>query len=242
MQSFFIYTYGGYGDMIATIFNGMARLFASNSEYFTSVGKLSMSVGAVWAATRAIFNANIGFFGKAWFAPTFLAFTFFFTPKASVIIHDEVANTQHKVDNIPFAIAFFSSTPSIISHYIASQVEEQFKTVDMSSRPNLMFGAKLIARFKEVKVQDPVLLENFKEFMRQCFIRPWIMGNILDKKQAAETTDNLFAFMKANQANNFGMYYKQAGGNVVFKTCVENTEVILTALAKEAKSDKLLSY
>ena len=63
-MDYVIYTYGGFAEMIATIFNAMARLFATDSEYFTVVGKMSLTVGAIWAGTRAIFNTNIGIFGK----------------------------------------------------------------------------------------------------------------------------------------------------------------------------------
>ena len=59
MDNFIIYTYGGQGELVAQIFNGIARIFGTNSEYFTVVGKFAMSLGAIWAATRAIFNTNI---------------------------------------------------------------------------------------------------------------------------------------------------------------------------------------
>ena len=88
MDNFIIYTYGGQGELVAQIFNGIARIFGTNSEYFTVVGKFAMSLGAIWAATRAIFNTNIGMFGKEWFFPVFLSFTFLFTPKSNVLIID----------------------------------------------------------------------------------------------------------------------------------------------------------
>ncbi|WP_371220680.1 hypothetical protein ACA348_05620 [Orientia tsutsugamushi] len=44
------------------MFNGIGRVFASNSEYFTPVGHLALTIGGIWAATRAIFRGNIGIF------------------------------------------------------------------------------------------------------------------------------------------------------------------------------------
>ncbi|WP_371254136.1 hypothetical protein [Orientia tsutsugamushi] len=72
------------------MFNGIGRVFASNSEYLTPVGHLALTIGGIWAATRAIFRGNIGIFAK-----------------------DEVSmNAPVKVDNIPIGIAMFASLSS----------------------------------------------------------------------------------------------------------------------------------
>ena len=241
-MDYIIYTYGGQGELVAGIFNSIARLFATNSEYFTVVGKFAMALGAVWAATRAIFNANIGIFGKEWFFPSFLAFTFLFTPKTDVVIHDAINKNTYAVANVPYAIALFSSLPSKISHYLAEEIEDQFQIADQarSSHNGLMFGAKLVSKFKDIKVQDHVLLDNAKNFIKQCYIRPWVMGNILGKRQEAESTDDVMGFLRANKANNFGIYYKKQDGDIEFKECPELTEPILSAIETEARSDKIL--
>jgi conjugal transfer mating pair stabilization protein TraG len=106
-MDYVIYTYGGNGELVAQIFNGIARLFASNSEYFTAVGRLSMSIGAIWAATRAIFSTNIGIFAKHWFFPTLAVFTLLFSLKTTVVINDKITRTNYTVANIPFGVAFF---------------------------------------------------------------------------------------------------------------------------------------
>jgi conjugal transfer mating pair stabilization protein TraG len=130
----------------------------------------------------------------------------------------------------------------MISNFVASKIEDEFQTVDnlQSSRTGLMFGAKLVGKFKDVTIKDPVLLANAKEFTRQCFIRPWIMGNILGKRAEAESSDDLLTFMRTNKANNFGIYYKNQDGSVIFKTCSEITDPLLSAIEKEAKSSKIL--
>ncbi|KJV70622.1 putative traG protein [Orientia tsutsugamushi str. UT76] len=45
-----------------------------------------------------------------------------------------------------------------------------------------MFGAKAVAKIRDVQIHDPVTLTNTKEFLRQCFMKPYIIGNILGKK------------------------------------------------------------
>ena len=119
MHEFVIHTYGGQ-ELLQNVLNAIGRLFANDSEYFTPVGIFSLSVGAVWASTRAIFNGNVGIFGKQWFMPSFLMLTLLFAPKVSVWIKDDVAyNSPVKVDNIPFVIGAVASLPSRLSHSLS---------------------------------------------------------------------------------------------------------------------------
>ena len=243
-MEYMIYTFGGQAELINNIFNGIARVFASNSAYFTPVGKIALTLGAMWAGTRAMFNANIGIFGKQWFLPTFLAFTLLFTPKATVWIKDDLANTVHKIDNIPFAIAFFSSLPSTISYSLAEIIEKELNIADSvrSSRTGLMFGAKLVAKFREIKIQDPILLDNAKQFCKQCYMKPWVMGNILGKKKDAEETPNMLTFINNNIPHNFGIYYKNpADGVISFKDCQEVAPLLTAQMRGEANSPHLLT-
>ncbi|KJV55198.1 putative traG protein [Orientia chuto str. Dubai] len=57
-----------------------------------------------------------------------------------------------------------------------------------------MFGAKAIAKIRDLQIQDPITLTNTKEFVRQCFMKPYVIGNILGKKKAAaqQTNDMLY--------------------------------------------------
>jgi conjugal transfer mating pair stabilization protein TraG len=55
-MDYIIYTFGGNAELIKDIFNAIAMIFKTDSNYITAVGKFSMTIGAVWAATRAIFK------------------------------------------------------------------------------------------------------------------------------------------------------------------------------------------
>ncbi|KJV71065.1 conjugative transfer TraG domain protein [Orientia tsutsugamushi str. TA763] len=46
-MDYVIYTFGG-GDLLWHVFNGIGRVFASNSEYFTPVGHLALTIGGIW--------------------------------------------------------------------------------------------------------------------------------------------------------------------------------------------------
>ncbi|BAG39863.1 putative conjugative transfer protein TraG [Orientia tsutsugamushi str. Ikeda] len=103
-MDYVIYTFGG-GDLLWHVFNGIGIVFASNSEYFTPVGHLALTIGGIWAATRAIFRGNIGIFAMEWFFPSIFIFTLLFAPKATVWLKDEVSmSAPVKVDNIPCMI------------------------------------------------------------------------------------------------------------------------------------------
>ncbi|KJV71668.1 hypothetical protein [Orientia tsutsugamushi] len=79
-MDYVIYTFGG-GDLLWHVFNGIGRVFASNSEYFTPVGHLALTIGGIWAATRAIFRGNIGIFAMEWFFHRYLFLRYYLLPK-----------------------------------------------------------------------------------------------------------------------------------------------------------------
>lgn len=243
-MEYMIYTFGGQAELIYNIFNGIARAFAADGDYFTIVGKFALTVGGVWVGTRAIFHANIGIFGKDWFFPIFLAFTFLFAPKATVWIKDDLAGTAYKIDNIPFAIAFFSSVPSTMSYAMAEKIERELTIADSirNSKAGLMFGAKLVGKFRDLKIQDPVLLDNAKQFCKQCYLKPWVMGNILGKRKEAESATNMLAFINSNIPQNFGIYYRDPETrDLSFKDCREAVTLITAQMQQEVRAPKLLA-
>lgn len=234
-----LYTYGGQ-DLVVQVFNAIARIFQTDSEYFTPVGTLSLAIGGVWATTRAIFNQNVGIFGKSWFFPTFLSITLLFTPKATVWVKDDVLkNAPIKVDNVPFAVAFFASLSSTISHALSEVVETELMPAQgvMSTQSGLMFGARLVGKIKDVHIEDPILLENTKAFCKQCFTKPFLMGNLMGKRFDAMKSKDMLSFVKENMPRNFGIYYKAADTGIVsFKTCHEALSLIEQGLAAEMLS------
>ena len=152
MHDYMIYTYGGQ-DILQQVFNAIGRIFASNSTYFTPVATFSLSLGAVWAGTRAIFNGNVEIFGKQWFVPSFLALTLLFSPKTTVWLMDDVrGNAPVKIDNIPFAIGAVSSLSSRLSYSLTEMIEDHLLPAHWLKSRNtpLMFGAKAVAKIKDL--------------------------------------------------------------------------------------------
>ncbi|WP_371253875.1 conjugal transfer protein TraG [Orientia tsutsugamushi] len=245
-MDYVIYTFGG-GDLLWHVFNGIGRVFASNSEYFTPVGHLALTIGGIWAATRAIFRGNIGIFAMEWFFPSIFIFTLLFAPKATVWLKDEVSmSAPVKVDNIPIGIAMFASLSSQTSYFVSKMLENHLLPAyeGLSSRKTgIMFGAKAVAKIRDVQIHDPVTLTNTKEFLRQCFMKPYIIGNILGKKAAAQQTNDIIGFIEQNIPNNFGIYYREPSNlGISFKTCRQATPLIKAAIHKELNEGLLTNF
>nr|WP_050755376.1 MULTISPECIES: conjugal transfer protein TraG N-terminal domain-containing protein [spotted fever group] len=236
-MDYVIHTFGG-GDILWQIFNGIGRVFASDSEYFTPVGKFALTIGGIWAGTRTIFKGNIGIFAMEWFFPSFFIFIFLFAPKATIWLKDEVSmSAPVKIDNIPSGVAFFSSVASRMSYTLSEMLEKHLLPPDEglnSRKTGIMFGTKAVGKIRDIQIQDPITLTNSKEFLRQCFMKPYIIGNILGKKAEAQQTNDIISFIEQNMPNNFGIYYRDPGNSAIsFKTCKQATPLIKGAINKE---------
>lgn len=228
-----VYSYGG-GEMLWTIFNGLALIFKSNSPYLTSVGYLSMLIGGIWAATRAIFQANIGIFAKTWFIPSYAILSLMLVPKTTVNIVDEVDPIfkSDRVDNIPVGIALIASTASTVSRALTEEIESVFPTPEnlkyISAGP--IFGARLAAQSRYVRIKDPIVRSNIKNFMRQCFFWPFVASNLKGLKSEALTTPDILGFIKTNPHPWLGVYWQHFDGQVEFmdcKACVDHVADIM---------------
>lgn len=243
LSNWIVYSYGNI-DILWRTFNALSMICASDSTYFTSVSKFALTVGGLWAACRAIFKGNIGIFATQWFFPTFFLFVFMFVPKTTVWLKDEVANQQYKIDNIPAGIAIITSISTSLSHALAERIETYFRVASpvnqLSDFPpgqtSIMFGAKAVGKIKEIQIQNPNTLNNTKEFLRQCFLKPYIIGDLQGKKSLALESENILQFIEENMPNNFGIYYKSPNGTdrVVFKLCKDALSLIKTSIALEA--------
>lgn len=242
LNSWVVYSFGSI-DVLWRTFNAISMICASDSTYFTSVSKFALTVGGLWAACRAIFKGNIGIFATQWFFPTFFLFVLMFVPKTTVWLKDEVANQQYKVDNIPAGIAIITSVSTSLSHALAERIETYFRVADPVNsasdfppgQSSIMFGAKAIGKIKEIQIQNPNTLNNTKEFLRQCFQKPYIIGDLQGKKSLALASENILQFIEGNMPNNFGIYYKGPNGTdkAVFKLCKEALPLIKASIALE---------
>ncbi len=217
-----LYVYGG-GEILCKVFNGVALLFKSENPYFTSVGTLTMGIGLLYIAARAIPQASLSLFFKSWFLPTFLLVALFYGPKASVHIIDKVDNNfqYNKVDNIPVGVAAVASLSTHFSTYLAETVETVFTTSDAQrfSKVGPLFGAKLIHAANTLTIKDPLMRENLKDFTRQCFAWPYVFSNLDPGKKAALETNDMLGFIESNPHPLLGIYWREPNGQASFVDC-----------------------
>jgi conjugal transfer mating pair stabilization protein TraG len=244
MNEFVIYTYGG-GDLLAEVLNAIGRIFQSDSAYFTPVGKFALIFGTIWAGVMAIAKSNIGIFGKDYLVPSFLILTLLFAPKTTVWVKDEVSlKAPQKIDNIPLGVSAFVGLSSQLFHWVTVAVEDNLMPVDglKSHKAGLLFGAKAVAKLQDLRIEDPNLLQNAKEFTKQCWQKPFVIGNLLGKKTEAMKSDDLLQFLKDNTPEWFGVYWKEDDGTVTFKTCRAAIPLIAAGIAKETNDTALRKF
>lgn len=237
METFPIYTFGG-GEILGHIFNGMAMIFQSDNDYFTPVAELALLVGGLWATLRAFYGYNVGIFGKQWFVPTFLILTVFFTPKSTVHIIDKSnpAHRYEKIDNIPSGIALVASVSSNISYHVTEMIEQHIRPLQSDAytytKTGPLFGAKILASTKDLRIADPNARENIKKFMNQCYTWPFVITNVAGKRQIATETDDILGFVTQEAHPSLGMYWAGEDGKATFKQCKEAVPLVRHALTQ----------
>lgn len=239
-----IYTYGG-GDLLVAVFNAIAMIFKSDSTYLTPVGTMAMTLGGVYIGIKAIFKGDIGLLGKSWMIPSMIAFVLLFSPKTTVWIKDEVAlSAPVKIDNIPFGISFFTSLSSVVSHHLSKLMEETLMPVSTAgaTQTGILYGAKAVAKLRDVQIQDPIMLQNVKEYLRQCSMKPYGLGNFGGHKYALLNAKDILAFLDTNPAKCFGIKPINPDGSIgKFMTCTEAGKMVKKAVEAHSKDPLLLS-
>ena len=234
-----IYTFGG-GEALWKVFNGIAMIFSSHSGYMTGVMKLSMAIGGLWAAFRAILGGNMGILGRDYFVPTYLILNLLLIPTTSVHIVDEVNPTfkYSKVDHVPMGIAVVASTASRISKLVTDKLEQAFTPAEANryGKTGTMFAARLVSMTREMRVSDPVVRQNLKDFVRQCFTLPLVWTNLLAGRKAALETDDILGLIASHPHSWLGSYWRNwsgRGGETIFLYCKDGAAKAREVLTAE---------
>ena len=236
MNEFWIHTFGG-GSEVVSVLRFLQWLFASDSRYLTSVGTWSLSLGATLVIIKTVLKGDIGTLGR-FMLNTSLVFVFLFGTKATVWVKDEVSigRAPVAVSGIPFAVAFVAGMSSHISFALTEKVEDNYLNGNRNvyaSHAGVMFGANVVSKLKDVQIRDPLTLRNTKEFVRQCYMLPYVIGDFGGLKSTAIKSTDILEFLSEHPAKNFGIYYNVAGGGVEFKKCSAAIGLIKADLAKE---------
>jgi conjugal transfer mating pair stabilization protein TraG len=224
-MDYVIYTYGG-GEILWKIFNGLALFFKSDSAYLTGVVKLSLAIGGLWAALQAIYKGSMGILARDYFIPAYLILNILLLPKTSVHIVDEVSSDfkYAKVDNVPLGIAAVTSTASKLSRFMTDRIEQSLKTAEAThfGKTGSMFAARLVSMSRDMRIVDPVIRQNMKDFVRQCFTLPFVWTNILAGKKAALESTDILGLIASHPHQWLGSYWRNwadKGGETTFLSC-----------------------
>ncbi len=242
-MEYVIYTYGG-GDLLDSVFNALAKIFETDNKYLTPVGSMALMLGGVYAAIKATFKGDIAIIGKHWMIPSIIVFLVLFSPKTTVWIKDEVTRTAPiKIDNIPFGISFFTSIGSTVSHHLSVLIEETMLpgNAGRATTGGILYGAKAVAKIRDIQIQDPILLKNTKEYLRQCYMLPYVIGNFGGKKLDAQKAKDLLDFLTKYPAKRLGIKPTNKDGSVAnFMTCKEAGIMLKADINAESRSPLLM--
>lgn len=238
-----IYTYGG-GEFVAKVFDGIAMIFGGQNKEFNAVIQLSMVIGAFWISIKAIYGHNIGIFAKSWFVPSLIILGVFVGPKTRVNIHDISGYVTQK-DHIPYGIALVTSVSSMIGHRVTEMIEDTLKPVDDNpayrfGKTGPMFGAKVLASMKNIRIHDATLRDNVKEFMNRCYTWPYVITDIQGKREEALQSSDILGFVQENAHPGLGMYWKE-GGETSFKACSVAAREVKTKIEGDSRGEGVLT-
>ena len=242
-MEYLIHTYGGGNELVAVL-NAVAMIFKSDSTYLTPVGTMALTLGGVYAAIKGLLKIDISFIGKDWLVPSLIIFTLLFAPKSTVWVKDNTAGTAPvKIDNIPIGISVFTHVSTTVAHHLSELIEETMLPVGVGRAESggILYGARAVGKIRDIQIHDRTLLRNTKEYLRQCYMKPYVIGNFGLHKEKAIRADDLLEYLIANPAKCFGIKPVNPDGTVgQFMTCTEAGKMIKKGVVAESKDPNLL--
>ena len=239
-MEYVIYTFGG-GEILWKVLNGIGILFNSKNHYFSMMAGLVASMSLIFVGGAALFQGAPMHFLRQWFFPVFLVTNLLFGIKATVNVIDLVDGNHQfsRVSNVPLGLAAIGSLTSTVSKHVTEAIENTFGSVDGNSKytsTGLMFGARLASMAKTVRIKDPIMQENLKEYVTRCFMLPYVFTNIDPGKKAALESEDILAFIEANPHPSLGVYWRDNEGNSTFKKCSECSAAVKGVISLEVEN------
>lgn len=164
-----IFTYGG-GQGLYDIFNAIASLTNYKGGVLVSFAFLSLIFGTFWGVIHAFFSQKLEMIFLHFAVPACLFWTSLISISTPVLITDILAQTEHKVDNVPYLFALFCSMASELGYTVTKQLES------VLHKPNdpqylsagLIFGAQTALDFGKYRLTNANLERNLNNFCKKC--------------------------------------------------------------------------
>ena len=172
-----IITFGN-GEILKGIFDAIAIcLNAHSGTLYIPLIRLSMIIGALWAALYAIYGDYIKAI-TGWIIPMTAIMQLLFVPQATVWITDPVTRYHQKVDHVPYGLAMIAGHISKIGYAITEQVERVFVLPDdlKYQQSGALFASHLLQQAKTFRITNEDVAENMRQFVGQCVAYDALLG------------------------------------------------------------------
>ncbi len=189
----------GNGEILKGVFDAIVMcLNADTGSLYTPLIRIGMIFSIFWAATFSIWGDFVRVWGRA-IAPFVIVPPLLFVPTSTVFIHDVVTNTRHKVDHVPYGLAYFSHFISTMGYEITKQVDTVFAQADdlKYHKSGFLMASNLILQAKTFRITNEDVAENMRQFVCQCVTYEAMLG----RKYSIEdlrNTDNIWELVSAN--------------------------------------------
>jgi len=173
-----VVTYGG-GEILRNIFDAIAMLLnGSNGGFLRPLLLISVSIGTLWAVTKAFFSNSAQSFLSQFIIPIIGIVGILMIPTSPVHIEDVLKDRSYKVDHVPILLAKFSELASSVGYQITKAVEKVMHVPnDVSyNSTGMIFGADTAMDISRYQITNADLEKNLRSFCKQCVLYDLALG------------------------------------------------------------------
>jgi conjugal transfer mating pair stabilization protein TraG len=192
-----IFTYGG-GEGLYKLFNAIAILTNEKSGFLVPFAFLCIVLGTFVVIIRAFFSQKIEAIFLHFAIPSCLLWVSLISVSTPVVIRDILAQTDHKVDHVPYLFALFCNMTSQLGNTITKGLESVLHEPNDAQyqKAGLIFGAQTVLDFNKYRLTNANLERNLNDFCKKCIFYDLSFGkySIDDLKK----NSNIWDFLKEN--------------------------------------------
>ena len=151
-----------------------------------------------------------------------------FVPKTSVIIRDELFNTQTQVDDVPWGLAFMASLTTSIEKSIAKAFDTVYSIPDdlKFTESGYNFGLLALEGTLHQGVINPYIQHNWSCYIADCVVPAVLTGNINEAQLSWENDILGSNVLQTHYANFFTTHYDPNNGSVTHPSCRDDYATI----------------
>ncbi|MGR5299210.1 conjugal transfer protein TraG N-terminal domain-containing protein [Vibrio mediterranei] len=227
------------GAVVRDVLNAVAML--TSGSLMHSMVVIALTVGIPVTAWGFVTKGGDWRTIARWFVVAFLTTNIALNIKEDVQIIDasDPMNASYTVSNVPFALAIPAYLSTTYMHGITETLESVLHTNNdrMYTKTGMIFGATLLKRTMETKIDNPDLLFMWQKYTSNC-IRQDVMVNHKYTMQELENATDVFDFLTNHSPSPLRRIVVPASiankfGNRIYPTCKEALPVISAMFDKD---------